>query len=167
VAKIEILADRKIDGLATDIVATILHALKAGLKEVAGFSKFLEYIGLTKTCIASSSSPERLAICLEILGLTDAFAGNVFSAENVLRGKPSPDIFLFAASRMETLPENCIVIEDSVSGVRAAVAANMRVIGLTSASHIRSGHDQRLMAAGATYIAKDYSEVRSLLGSFM
>ena len=56
------------------------------------------------------------------------------------RGKPAPDLFLFAAQRMQAAPDACLVIEDSVAGVQAAVAAGMRVIGFTGGSHCRAGH---------------------------
>jgi beta-phosphoglucomutase-like phosphatase (HAD superfamily) len=75
------------------------------------------------------------------------------------RGKPHPDIFLFAADKLGVRPNECLVIEDSTGGIRAAVAAGMTAIGLCAASHIRDGHDVKLHDAGAVHLAQSWSEV--------
>jgi beta-phosphoglucomutase-like phosphatase (HAD superfamily) len=80
----------------------------------------------------------------------------------VARGKPHPDIFLYAAEQMRTDPRDALVIEDSVGGVQAAIAAGMTVIGLLAASHIRDGHAERLQAAGAQYIAATFVEAEAI-----
>jgi HAD superfamily hydrolase (TIGR01509 family) len=79
------------------------------------------------TCVASSSSHEMLKFKLELTNLYDRFVGNIFSAQDVAYGKPAPDVFLFAADRMGVAPGRCAVIEDSISGVEAGVAAGMTV----------------------------------------
>jgi beta-phosphoglucomutase-like phosphatase (HAD superfamily) len=89
---------------------------------------------------------------LTVTGLLRYFDPHIFSATQVARGKPAPDLFLFAASRMQAAPDTCLVIEDSEAGVRAAVAAGMRVIGFTGGGHCRLGHAERLRTAGATAI---------------
>src|SRR5882757_6301583 len=66
----------------------------------------------------------------------------------VARGKPYPDIFLFAAGKLGVSPDRCLVIEDSAGGIQAAVAAGMSAVGLCAASHIRKGHDLTLRDAG-------------------
>jgi beta-phosphoglucomutase-like phosphatase (HAD superfamily) len=83
----------------------------------------------------------------------------VFSASQVARGKPAPDVFLFAASQCGVAPAGCIVIEDSVAGVTAALGAGMRVLGFTGGRHSYAGHGERLAAAGALGIV---TEMRSL-----
>ena len=75
------------------------------------------------------------------------------------RGKPHPDIFLFAASKLGVSPSECLVIEDSAGGIRAAVAAGMTAVGLCAASHIREGHDLKLRDAGAAHLAHSWSDV--------
>jgi beta-phosphoglucomutase-like phosphatase (HAD superfamily) len=65
---------------------------------------------------------------LGLTGLYDRFEGRIFSASEVARGKPEPDLFLYAASQMGMNPDDCIVVEDSANGVRAARAAGMRVL---------------------------------------
>jgi HAD superfamily hydrolase (TIGR01509 family) len=85
------------------------------------------------TCVASSGSHERMRLTLGVTGLYERFEGWIFSADEVAHGKPAPDIFLHAAERMGTpaTPAACAVIEDSVSGVEAALAAHMSVFAFT------------------------------------
>ena len=80
----------------------------------------------------------------------------------VPRGKPHPDLFLLAAERLNADPKSCLVIEDSAGGIRAAVAAGMTAVGLCAASHIRSGHRQKLREAGAAYLANSWEEVEQI-----
>lgn len=95
---------------------------------VDGIEDALDRITLP-TCVASSSSHAKLRTTLGLTGLYDRFAGRIFSADDVQRGKPAPDLFLLAAERCDTRARDCIVIEDSIAGVRAARAAGMRVLG--------------------------------------
>src|SRR5258707_14108357 len=81
--------------------------------------------------------------------LYDRFAPNIFSASQVINGKPAPDLFLFAASQMNVQPEQCLVIEDSVPGVTGACAAGMAVLGFHGGSHCRPGHGRSLPPARA------------------
>jgi HAD superfamily hydrolase (TIGR01509 family) len=134
-------------------------AFRARLKAVDGAREFLETWYEVPRCIASSSSPERLALSLEVLNMTPLFEGRVFSASNVARGKPHPDIFLHAAEQLGIAPGDCIVIEDSVGGVTAGHAAGATVIGFTAASHIQPGHDVKLREAGADHVASSFAEL--------
>ena len=102
-------------------------------------------------CVASSSVPERIALSLRITGLSDLF-DDIFSSTQVPRGKPAPDLFLHAASNMKARPEDCLVIEDSVAGVQAALAAGMRVIGFTGGGHCGPDHAEKLRQAGAPLV---------------
>jgi HAD superfamily hydrolase (TIGR01509 family) len=92
------------------------------------------------SCIASSSSHEMLNFKLSLVGLVDRFMGRIFSADDVAHGKPDPAVFLLAASSMNVKPDRCAVIEDSVSGVEAGVAAGMSVFafcgGVTNAEQL-------------------------------
>jgi HAD superfamily hydrolase (TIGR01509 family) len=134
-------------------------AFRAGLKPVGGAREFLEAWREVPRCIASSSSPERLALSLDVLNMTPLFEGRVFSASNVARGKPHPDIFLHAAEQLGIAPRDCIVIEDSVGGVTAGRAAGATVIGLTAASHVQPGHDVKLREAGADHVVASFAEL--------
>jgi len=105
----------------------------------------LERAGLA-TCVASSGDHAKMRITLGGAGLWDRFDGRIFSATQVARGKPAPDLFLFAAERMGVAPADSVVIEDSSAGAQAARAAGMRAYGYVGAAHTdRAG----LVEAGA------------------
>ena len=115
-------------------------------------------------CVASNSMEHRLRQSLHCTGLMPFFAGNaVFSSEAVARGKPAPDLHLHAAETMGFIPADCLVIEDSVTGVTAARTAGMAVIGFTGASHAGPGHGDALREAGADRIVGTMGELAELL----
>jgi len=115
-------------------------------------------------CVASSSSPARIRRSLATTGLDRHFEDRtIFSAAMVANGKPAPDLFLHAAGEMGRAPDGCIVIEDSLPGVQAAVAAGMTVLGFTGASHIQDGHGDRLRDAGAALVFDDMAALPGLL----
>ncbi len=99
-------------------------------------------------CLASSSRPERIDLALEVTGLARWFERR-FSAVQVARGKPAPDLFLLAAREMGFAPGDALVIEDSVAGVAAARAAGMPAIGFVGGGHAGPDLAGRLMEAGA------------------
>lgn len=109
-------------------------------------------------CVASSTSLAPLKRNLATAGLINLFDPHVFSASQVARGKPHPDVFLFAAETMGTRPERCLVIEDSVHGVAAARAAGMPVVGFTGVSHDKARIRRRLMEAGASVVIDHMDE---------
>jgi len=98
------------------------------LRPVEGIVAALDAIPIT-TCVASSGTHEKMRFTLGLAGLYDRFAGRIFSATEVSRGKPAPDLFLHAASRMGVDPSRCAVVEDSRFGVEAARAAGMLAFG--------------------------------------
>ena len=112
----------------------------ARLAPVDGIVEALDRITLP-TCVASSGSHEKMRYTLGLTGLWDRFAGRIFSASEVARGKPAPDLFLHAAARMGVDPAACAVVEDSRYGVAAARAAGMLALayagGVTAAEHLR------------------------------
>ena len=126
----------------------ILDKYRTELKPIEGIKDVLTRLEITK-CVASSSSPSKLALGLVETGVFDLVYPHVFSTALVERGKPHPDIFLYAARVMGTDVSKCIVVEDSVAGVTAARAAGMRAIGFTGGSHCAPDHTDRLIAAGA------------------
>jgi HAD superfamily hydrolase (TIGR01509 family) len=119
-------------------------AFERDLRPVPGVLEALGRID-SLTCVASSSGHDRIRYCLGLTGLWSWFEGRVFSAEDVERGKPAPDLFLHAADVMGVEPRACVVIEDAVSGVHAARDAGMAVLGY-SGSVTAAG---ALAAAGA------------------
>jgi HAD superfamily hydrolase (TIGR01509 family) len=105
-----------------------------------------------EVCVASSGTPERLHHALSLVGLFERFDPQIFSASMVARGKPAPDLFLYAADRMGVRPQRCVVVEDSLPGVAAATAARMIAIGFTGGSHCAPGHASLLTAQGAALV---------------
>lgn len=116
-------------------------------------------------CVASSSHLERIRFSLDATGLADLFGEAVFSSQMVRRGKPAPDLFLYAAERMGADPARCVVVEDSVPGVTGAVAAGMTAIGFIGGSHLDHRNAAALTAAGAAHVAADWRDVARLLGT--
>jgi HAD superfamily hydrolase (TIGR01509 family) len=105
------------------------EAYRAELKPIDGIEHALDQIIDLPVCVASSSEPDRLLYKLELCGLRQRFEGRIFSASEVDNGKPAPDLFLHAASRMGADPARCAVVEDSRYGVEAARAAGMAAFG--------------------------------------
>ena len=129
------------------------------LKPMPGLADFLRRHPDVPRCVASSSGPDRIRASLKLTGLAPFFGENIFSASQVARGKPEPDLFLFAAAAMGTEPSRCVVIEDSRFGVMAAVAAGMRAIGYAGGSHIEPHHAEALAEAGALSVERDWEGV--------
>jgi HAD superfamily hydrolase (TIGR01509 family) len=134
------------------------EALAAELEPVDGVVEALDAIA-TPTCVASSSTHERLRFTLGLTGLLERFDGRIFSAADVANGKPAPDLFLHAAATLGVEPSRCAVVEDSRYGVEAARAAGMRAFGyaggLTAADRL---------AGPATTVFGDMRELPALLG---
>jgi HAD superfamily hydrolase (TIGR01509 family) len=109
----------------------LMEAFERDLRAVEGIEHLVERLQAAgiPTCVASSGTHEKMRLTLGITGLYDTFAGRIYSATEVAHGKPSPDLFLHAARQMGVPPERCVVVEDSVYGVRAAVAAGMTAYG--------------------------------------
>lgn len=149
-----------------DLKRATLDRFRTDLKEVSGAADFIRRFAHIPRAIASSSSIDRLKLCLSVLGMEAEFGEHVFSADMVARGKPHPDIFLFAAAKLDVSPERCLVIEDSTGGIKAAVAAGMTAVGLCAASHIRDGHDAKLRDAGAVHLARSWEEVERIAMGF-
>ena len=95
--------------------ARLMRLAPAELATFPGIHEALDRIQ-ARICVASSSTPERVRKSLAIVGLLDRFEPNIFSAVMVARGKPAPDLFLFAAREMNADPARVVVIEDSVPG---------------------------------------------------
>jgi HAD superfamily hydrolase (TIGR01509 family) len=111
-------------------------------------------------CLASSSELERIRLTLSVTQLEGYFTDRIFSAAMVANGKPAPDLFLLAARQMNHRPERALVVEDSISGVRAGKAAAMTVWGFVGGSHCQ-GRDTaaKLMADGADRIVESLGEL--------
>ena len=118
------------------------------LKPVPGINAALDRI-LSPKCVASSGPSEKIKLSLDLTGLRHHFGEALFSAHQVPRGKPHPDLFLHAAHHFNVHPGECVVIEDSLPGVVGANAAGMTVLGYAGGDHVPPGHAKCLSQAGA------------------
>ena len=126
--------------------AALFEALAREVKPVEGITEVLDGLRLP-WCVASNGEPDRMRLALRAAGLLDRVGDRLFSAKQVARPKPAPDLFLHAARAMGHLPATCAVVEDTPTGVKAAAAAGMRVFGYVGAAH---ADPDALAAAGAT-----------------
>jgi len=161
--EVEIAARRKLPpNFAETVASVILRRFRKELRATRHAEYALSWLRGPK-CVASSSSHERIRVSLESTGLIRFFEPNLFSAGDVRNGKPAPDLFLHAASRLQVSPGDCIVVEDSAVGVAAAVAAGMTVIGFVGGSHAGSQLDTVLRSAGARSVIPDLRALKSAI----
>lgn len=145
--------------------AQSVRALQEGVRAVVGAVDFVRSLPSDLAiAVASSSSTRWLQGHLAHLGLAERFGEHVYSGrEHVERGKPEPDLYLFAANQLEVPIGQCVVIEDSEVGAKGAVASGARVIGLAAGSHCLDGHADALRALGVREVAHSFDELRQLL----
>lgn len=116
------------------------------------------------TCVASGSQRSRVVKALNITGQLEYFTEKtIFTSQQVKRGKPAPDLFLFAAERMGVTPQDCIVVEDSSAGIEAAIAAGMDVIGFLGGSHAQFSWYQEKIKSYKIPTAHNPAELASIL----
>lgn len=128
-----------------------------GLRPIDGIVEALDAIDMP-FCVASSGEIEKMRVTLGLTGLLPRFEGRLFSATQVARGKPAPDVYLFAAERMGVMPQSCVVVEDSPVGARAGLAAGMTVLGYCARTSSES-----LQVAGVHRTFADMRELPELL----
>jgi HAD superfamily hydrolase (TIGR01509 family) len=136
----------------------LLARFRRELKPVAGVREAIKALPWPR-CVASSSTRERLTLSLDVTGLAPLFGDRVFSGDEVEHGKPAPDLFLYAARALGMAPADCIVIEDSSLGIRAAHAADMKAIGFAGASHATAALAEQLEQAGADIVIRAMAEL--------
>jgi len=146
-----------------DRVDAAIAARTFEVMAMEGLEPFLEAQSDRRLAIASSSETAWLRSTLVRLGLDAWFGDRLFSAAALPRGKPHPDIYLEAAEALGVAPDRCLVVEDHPLGVAAGAAAGMIVVALLAGSHIRPGHADRVAAAGAHHVARDYAEVLGII----
>jgi HAD superfamily hydrolase (TIGR01509 family) len=134
---------------SAELRAGVRVAFLSALCPIEGVSSVLEGLQIPH-CVASSSDVERVSFSLSLTGLAPHFHRRLYTSQMVERGKPAPDLFLYAADRMRADPRRTLVIEDSVSGVTAGKAAGMTVWGFVGGSHYQSRDGEAILSqAGA------------------
>ena len=139
------------DAFFETFAARSAAAFELELSPMAGVADLLVALPGPR-CVASNGHPVRVRHRLALTGLLPFFDPHVFSAIQVAHGKPAPDLFLFAARQLGAAPENCIVVEDSIPGVEAAVAAGMPVLGFCGGAHCPKDHAEQLRTAGCSQV---------------
>lgn len=147
------------EDFVSDYMERTATAFSRELKSVTGIEEVLKNVGIPY-CVASSGDYDKMQMTLGLTGLLRQFDGKLFSVSEVARGKPHPDVFLYAAERMGAIPARCAVVEDSELGVRAGVAAGMVVFGYAELSD-----PKRLSAAGAV-VFRDMKRLPRLLRQY-
>ena len=159
-AGIEAATGRKLPvNFSATLAAATLARLRAEVRAMPHAAHALTWLRGPK-CVASSSPPDRVRTSLETTGLAKFF-NFLFSASAVRNGKPAPDLFLHAASRMGVQAADCIVVEDSPAGVAAATAAGMAALGFVGGSHAGAQLGEQLILAGARTIVADLRHLKS------
>jgi len=133
------------------------EALREQIQPIPGVTEMLKDFAVP-SCVASSGEHEKIRLTLGATGLLKYFQGRIFSVADVARPKPAPDVFLFAARQLGAEPGRCAVVEDTPTGVRAAVAAGMHVFGFAA-----NTPEHRLREAGAHQVFSDMRLFRQLL----
>lgn len=141
------------------------RVLAEGLDAVVGAVEFVRSLPAEMPrAIASSSTTHWITTHLDHIGLRDAFGEHIYSGrEHVTRGKPAPDIYLYAAEQIGVDIARTLIIEDSPVGVTGAVASGAQVVGLAVGRHCGDGHDEKLRAKGAPRVAHSFDEIAALL----
>jgi HAD superfamily hydrolase (TIGR01509 family) len=144
----------------------MVEAYRRDLQAIAGVADALTAIDLPKS-IGTNGPRARAILALEVTGLKRFFDERLTTFEDVDRGKPFPDVYLLAAQRAGFAPEDCIVVEDSLTGVTAAVAAGCLTLGFTGAHLHRAEHGQALLDLGAAKVFHDMEDLPHILRSLM
>lgn len=132
------------------------------LRAIRGMPTIFRNLKVPKSMV-SNGSILHVENCLRKVRLFSALDGFIFSAEQVEKPKPYPDVYLFALKQLELAPAETIVVEDSVTGVLSAKAAGIQAIGFLGASHVHDGHGEKLKEAGADYVVTDANGLALLL----
>jgi HAD superfamily hydrolase (TIGR01509 family) len=150
------------DDYTAQLKATIDEVFGAQLQPIPHIAGTLGQLS-QRICVASSGTPTRIRSSLTTTGLLGRFDPHLFSALQVDRGKPAPDLFLFAAAQMGVSPDRCVVIEDSIPGVTAGVAAGMTVLGYHGGGHCSPATAAALRAVGAHAVFDDMRQLPDLV----
>jgi HAD superfamily hydrolase (TIGR01509 family) len=133
------------------------QALQQELQVIAGAHAAVDHVhrqSAGRVAVASGADRQKVEMMLAQVGLLPFFAGRVFSGHETPRSKPHPDVYLAAAKHLGVPPQRCLVVEDTVTGVQAGVAAGATVWGYATL-----GQDQDLLQAGASHVMRDMSEL--------
>ena len=148
-----------------EIINRVEDEVIAEVKLIDGVNELLTSLPINKS-VVSNSSVRTVEQALTITGITSHFSAKIFSSELVKHPKPAPDIYQLAIASLGYKEEEIIVVEDSISGARAALSAGLTVIGFTGGSHILPDHGQQLKDIGVGKIATSMNELGEILTTY-
>lgn len=146
------------DTFKQEMDTRMLAVYQQKLTAIPGVQGVIENLGIP-FCLASNSTPDKITFMLKLVGLYDFFQGRIYSGTQVAHPKPAPDVYLLVASANGVAPEQCLVIEDTPTGIRAAKAAGMTVLGYAGLFEA-----SQLLAAGADAVFDDMHDLHSQAG---
>lgn len=120
--------EQELRGVMTEMLSARLQPINGALEMVQALS--------VPFCLASNAPHPKIELCLRVTGMLPYFAGRIFSAYDVQKWKPDPALFLHAAASLGVAPQRCAVVEDSLPGIQAGLAAGMTVFALQSEGHV-------------------------------
>lgn len=149
------------DDFIPKFIGLVQQRMKNGLRPVPyAVESVHDLSGRFKVCVASNGERTNVIESVRAIGAYDYFGDDrIFTKSQVSRGKPFPDLFLFAAQKMDVPPEKCIVVEDSLPGVQAGVAAGMHVIGITAVSHSPDWLQENMKKAGVSVVFPTWRDI--------
>lgn len=145
-----------------DLELTVGEAFRTELGPIPGMPELVRRQPRPVAIVSNSPMPH-VHHALDRAGLSHIPPQRIFSSDQVARPKPAPDLYHYALAQLALRPEEVWVVEDSPTGVQAAAAAGLRVIGFLGASHIFEGHDRLLLDRGAQVVAQDADALARLL----
>lgn len=157
---------RTIDPAQIDAIRVVVEQAAVEAPAVDGIAAALAVIPLRKAC-ASNSFTAYVEAALNRTGLVRFFGERMFCADTVPNPKPAPDVYLAAARTMRVAPERCVVVEDSVTGVTAAAAAGMTVLGFIGGGHASEGQIDALKRAGASVVFDEMGQLPALVEQWL
>lgn len=136
-------------------------------KAAPGIEPVLGVISKThKICVGSNGERPNVVGAITATGLRHFFADDrIFTVEDVAQPKPAPDLYLYAAQAMGVTPDRCLVVEDSIPGAKAGLAAGMKVFGYTGLAHDQKAQAARLKTIGVDICAPDLHDLMALVNS--
>jgi beta-phosphoglucomutase-like phosphatase (HAD superfamily) len=149
-----------------DAIRRAVEAAAIDAPSVPGIAAALAEIPLIKACASNSYTPYVRAV-LARTSLTEHFGERLYCADTVALPKPAPDVYLAAARGLQLTPDACLVIEDSVTGVTAATAADMTVLGFIGGGHASDAQIEALRAAGARHVFDDMRQLPTFVAQWM
>ena len=149
-----------------EVMQVLDPLVRNNMRPIDGVAEVLESIELPKS-VVSNSDIDYVEEALDKFGWTGHFQKPVFSAESVVQGKPSPLVYQLALETVGASQSEVITVEDSYTGVQAALAAGIKTIGFLGGSHITPDHAAKLESLGVAAVAKDHNHLQAVIAEML